>query len=101
MLAISVCILGFSQGDQFLNGWIKSDLAVKQGDADKVKQDTYAVSSSGDKTNVWLESANGWVKLRFSIHQQSKKQSAIVSEESIPIYDQGKVLWEREKLHRL
>lgn len=101
LFVFSLCALGFSQESVFLSGWIKSDLVVKQGSKDKVKQALHADSKSGNEANVWLESSNGWVKLHFSAQQLSKKQSPSHIEEALPIYDQGNVLWEKEKLHRL
>jgi hypothetical protein len=41
------------------------------------------------------------LKLNYSVQQTSKKETKLVYQESIPIYDQDSLLWETGKLHRL
>lgn len=100
LVAICFCVLGFSQG-QVYSGWIKSDLEVGKGSSEKLKQEGHDTGIPGEKANIWLESSEGWVKLRFSVQQQGKKDVSSLIEEEIPIYDQGEVLWETGVIQKL
>lgn len=91
----------FSQGNLVNDGWIKADLSVDQKSKEKLRQNSLAGSEDNVKGNVWLDSAEGWLKLCYSIHIGAKKASTVTYQESIPIYDQGFVLWELGALHRL
>ncbi len=101
LLSILFINSAFSQSSYVYDGWIRTDLNVGENSSEKVRQNSFIVSEKGANGNVWLESAEGWLKLCYSIQLGSKKDNKKAYQESVPIFDQGFVLWELGKLHRL
>ncbi len=89
----------FSQENFVHSGWINSEVELGQNSSDKLKQ-AKPSSSGGEHADVWLESAEGWLKLHYSVQAKQKKNSHAVYEEAIPIYDGGTILWDKNRLHR-